>query len=117
MLVWMELNTVMNYRATFDGREVQVGLLDIITILPLSPMDPPITEFEGLVNRGLGKERVMVMGSEPLPQSGNATACAKWLCGIKAWGGATKQEERCGVSYDIFFPPSECWVWLKLSNR
>jgi hypothetical protein len=57
----MELNTVMNYRATFDGREVQVGILDIMTmILPLSPKDPPITEFEGLVNQGLGKERVMV---------------------------------------------------------
>ena len=80
MLVWMELNTVMNYKVTLDGREVQIGLLDIITILSLSPM-----EIEGLVNRGQGKERVMVWGSEPLPQSGNATACAKWLRGIKAW--------------------------------
>lgn len=86
MLVWMELNTVMNYKVTFDGREVQIGLLDIITILSLSRMDPLIMEIEGLVNRGQGKERVLVWGSEPLPQSGNATACAKWLCGIKAWG-------------------------------
>ena len=59
MLVWMERNTVMNYKVTFDGREVQVGLLHIITILVLSPVDPPIMEIEGLVKRGQGKERVI----------------------------------------------------------
>ena len=85
MLVRMERNTVMNYKVTCDGREVQVGLLHSITILVLSPVDPPIMEIEGLVKRGQGKESVIHWGSGSLLQSGNATACAKWLCGVQAW--------------------------------
>ena len=99
MLVWMERNTVMKYKVTCDGREVQVGLLHIITILVLSPVDPPILESEGLVNRGQGKSwEGYVMGkwtSSPIRERNRMCQMVMWSSGME---GAVKQEERCGVS-------------------
>ena len=53
------------------------GLLDI-TILAPSSLDPPMMEINGL-DLGHGKERVMLCGRHPLPQSQRATSWAKWL--------------------------------------
>lgn len=80
-----------------DSQETCVGLSDINHLGSILPnlVDTPIMQIDGL-DWGQGKEARVVRydSSQPLPQTRNATSCAKWLNPATPALGTSVEESR-----------------------